>query len=151
MPLTLPAIVLIALTPLCIPATARFPRLLAAINAIALMIKPYDLHITCGPTLRPTFSAYLAYLPNWLSVVWRKLPATPRPPLRENARRLGIALVQAAAGVALFIWVMHRDWRGVPFLFEHAAKAFTFSSPSSPSPTPTPRSGAWPVDAGWTR
>ena len=125
-PFTILAIVLIALTPLCIPATARFSRLLAAINAVALMVKLYDLHVTCSPTLRPTFSAYLAYLPNWLSVVWRKLHATPRPTPRENARRLGNALVQAAAGIALFIWVMHRDWRGVPFLFEHAAKAFTF-------------------------
>src|SRR4030095_12342010 len=97
LPITVLAIVLIALTPLVIPATARFPRFFAAVIAIALMVKIYDLHRTCGPALRPTFAAYAAYLPNWLSVVWRKLHATPHPTRFENTRRLCVALIQAAA------------------------------------------------------
>ncbi len=124
-PLTVFAIGLIALTPLGLPATAAFHRLLAAINATALMVKLYDLHMTCGPALRPTFAAYVAYLPNWLSVVWRKLPAAPRPTRRENARRLFVSLLQAAAAMALFVGVWRFPWQSVPFFVEHAAKAFT--------------------------
>jgi hypothetical protein len=124
-PLALLAIALIALTPLSIPATARFPRFLSAVIAIALMVKLYDLHRTCGPSLRPTLGAYVAYLPNWLSVVWRKLAATPCPTRRESTRRLGIALLQAAAAGALFVWMLRLDWEFRPFLVEHSIKVFS--------------------------
>ena len=124
-PLAILVIVLIALTPLGVPATARFPRFFAAVMAVALMVKLYDLHRTCGPSLRPTFGGYAAYLPNWLSVVWRKLHATPNPPRNENARRLCVALLQTTAAIAFFVWVLRRDWTSVPFLAEHAVKAFS--------------------------
>ena len=126
LPLTVLAITFIALTPLGLPATAKFHRLLAAVNATALMVKLYDLHMTCGPGLRPTFAAYVAYLPNFLSVVWRKLSATPQPSRIENARRLAIALLQAAAAITLFVWLMRRPWENVPFAIEHTVKVFTF-------------------------
>src|ERR1051325_6215301 len=125
-PLAVLAILLIALAPLVIPATARFPRLLTSVIGIALIVKIYDLHRTCGPALQPTFSAYAVYLPNWLSVVWRKLRATPHPTQRENTRRLGVQSIRAAAAVALLVWLFHRDWTSVPFLVEHAVKVFSF-------------------------
>jgi hypothetical protein len=125
-PLAVLVIVLLAVTPLGIPATARFPRFFATVIGIALMVKIYDLHRTCGPALRPTFGAYAAYLPNWLSVVWRKLSATPHPTRRENARRLCVTLIEAAAAGALFVWVLRFDWNYVPFLVEHSAKVFCF-------------------------
>src|SRR5262249_41369018 len=105
---------------------ARFPRLLTVVIGIALMVKLYDLHKTCGPALHPTFADYIAYLPNWLSIVWRKLPATPHPTRRENVRRLIIELIQAVAAIALFIWLFRYDWTSVPFLIEHAVKVFSF-------------------------
>ena len=126
LPFTVLAITFLALTPLGLPATAKFLRLLAAVNATALMVKLYDLHRTCGPGLRPTFPAYVAYLPNFLSVVWRKLSATPQPSRRENARRLVIALLQATAAITLFVWIMRRPWQTVPFAIEHIVKVFTF-------------------------
>jgi hypothetical protein len=125
-PLAMIAIMLIALTPLGIAATLRFPRFLSTVIAIALIVKIYDLHRTCGPGLRPTFIGYAAYLPNCLSVVWRKLPATPHPTRGENTRRLFVALIQTAAAGALFVWVLRLDWRSVPFLLEHSVKVFSF-------------------------
>jgi hypothetical protein len=94
--------------------------------AVALMVKVYDLHRTCGPSVRPTLGAYIAYLPNWLSVVWRKLHATPHPTRGENTRRLCVALIQAAAAGALFVWVLRLDWSPCPFLVEHSVKVFAF-------------------------
>ena len=126
LPFTILAITFIALTPLGIPATAKLLRLLAAVNATALMVKLYDLHRTCGPGLRPTFAAYVAWLPNFLSIVWRKLAATPQPSRIENSRRLAIALLQAAAAISLFVWLLRRPWNTVPFAIEHTVKVFTF-------------------------
>ena len=125
-PLAILAIVLIALTPLVVPATARFPRFFSTVIAIALMVKVYDLHRTCGPSLRPTLGAYIAYLPNWLSVVWRKLAATPCPTRRVNTRRLCVALIQAAAAGTLFVWMLSLNWKFIPFCIEHSVKVFVF-------------------------
>jgi hypothetical protein len=104
-PLAILVIVLIALTPLSLPATARFPRFLSAVIAIALMVKLYDLHRTCGPSVRPTLGAYIAYLPNWLSCRLAKLHATPQP--RVAKTRAVFTRADPGCGCRLiFVWVV---------------------------------------------
>src|SRR5262245_46758950 len=66
-------IVLVLLSPFIIPAEARFPRVLAAMNAVALAAKLYDFHLTAYHSPRPRFGAFILYLPNWFSLVWRRI------------------------------------------------------------------------------
>ncbi len=112
----------IALSPLWIPPQAPPVRLLAAISATAVLVKLYDLHVGAGQSSRPGFRAFIAFLPNWFSVVWRRLAAEPTPSTRRNLIHLGHALWKCAAAVGLVAWLFQRNWQGVPFVLEHCAK-----------------------------
>jgi hypothetical protein len=116
----------IALSPLWIPLHAPFGRLLAAMSATALLVKLYDLHISASRLICPDFRAFAAFLPNWFSVVWRRLPAEPQPTARQNLVQVVQAVWRLAVGVILVVWLFRRDWSGVPFAFEHCAKTLAY-------------------------
>ena len=111
----------IALSPLWIPPHAPSVRLLAAMNAIALLVKLYDLHVAAS---RPAFGAFVAFLPNWFSIVWKRLADEPRPAQHQNLVHLGHALWKTAVAVAFLAWLFRRDWRDAPFVLEHCIKMF---------------------------
>jgi hypothetical protein len=113
----------IALSPLWIPPHAPGARLLAAMNATAVLVKLYDLHLAANGSMRPSFGAFVAFLPNWFSIVWRRRAEEPRPTLRENLVHLGHAFWKTAVAVAFLVWLFQKDWRGIPFVLEHCAKA----------------------------
>jgi hypothetical protein len=113
----------IALSPLWIPLEKPPLRMLAAMNATAILAKLYDLHVTANRSIRPGFPAFAAFLPNWFSIVWRRLAAEPSPTTRQNLIALFHALWKTAVAIALLKWLSHQDWREVPFLLEHCAKA----------------------------
>ena len=113
----------IALSPLWIPAQAAFDRLLAAISAIALLVKLYDLHVSASRSMRPDFRTFLAFLPNWFSIVWRRLSQENDPTKRENLTQLAQSAWRLAIGLLILIWLFRIDWSGVPFALEHCAKA----------------------------
>lgn len=115
----------IALSPLWIPLEKPPLRMLAAMNATAILAKLYDLHMTAIRSIRPGFPAFAAFLPNWFSVVWRRLAAEPSPTTRQNLVALFHALWKTALAIALLTWLSHRDWREMPFLLEHCAKALS--------------------------
>ena len=116
----------VALSPLWIPLDAPFLRLVAAMNATALLVKLYDRHVAASQSLRPTLCAFVAFLPNWFSVVWKRLDEETRPTARQNLVRLGQNLWRAAVAVVLLVWLFKRDWSGVPFFLEHCLKTVTF-------------------------
>src|SRR6478736_561934 len=73
----------ILLAPVLIPPGHRFARFLAAVLAVALTAKLYDLHVGACRGHHPDLRSFLAFLPNPASVVLRKLDAEPRPSRRE--------------------------------------------------------------------
>ena len=116
----------IALSPLWIPAPAAFIRLLATLNATALLVKLYDIHVSAKLGRRPSWREFLCFLPNFFSVVWRRLGQEPRYPRHENFARFGIALGKTAIAGAVLIWLFRRDWGQVPWFVEHAFKVVVF-------------------------
>jgi MBOAT, membrane-bound O-acyltransferase family len=115
----------ILLSPLLIPARPPFVRFLASLNAVALFVKLYDLHVDAGHGRRPTWWTFVAFLPNWASIVLRKLDDEPRPTGWVNLGRFAGALVGLAAGGAALVGLFLIDWQGWPFALEHAAKVVT--------------------------
>jgi hypothetical protein len=116
----------IAASPLWIPSTKPFGRLLATLNAVALLVKLYDFHVGDRGAKRPSFRAFLAFLPNFHSVVWRRLDAEPSPTQRENLGALAWGAATVALALGPCIWAFVHDWSGTPFLLEHIAKTGTF-------------------------
>ena len=114
--------VIIALSPLWVPLNTPSVRFLVALNATALLVKLYDLHVAADRSLSPGFLSFVAFLPNWFSVVWRRLGAEPRPTFRQVLVRLGHSCWKAALAVVLLVWLFGKDWAGTPFVLEHCAK-----------------------------
>jgi D-alanyl-lipoteichoic acid acyltransferase DltB (MBOAT superfamily) len=113
----------VALSPLWIPAQASAGRLLAAMNAIALLVKLYDLHVSASGSRRPDFRTFVLFLPNWFSIVWRRLAQEGHPTMRENLVRLAQSVWRLAIAVVILVGLFRIDWTAVPFALEHCAKA----------------------------
>lgn len=114
--------VTITLSPLWVPLDARLLRFLAAVNAVMLLVKLYDLHVGAGKSTRPNFSSFLAFLPNPFSHVWRRLNDEPSPTVRQNFVRLGQALWKTTLAGIVAVWLFRKDWTDMPFFVEHCAK-----------------------------
>jgi hypothetical protein len=112
----------IFLSPLLIPAEARFLRVLASITAVMVAIKLYDLHVGANRGLRPDLQRFLLFLPSVFSVVLRKLDREPRPSRRENLVRLAQGILGMSVGSTVLIGLFRRNWSEQPFALEHGAK-----------------------------
>jgi len=109
----------VALAP-CIAPAATIWRGVAALVAVALFVKLYDLERSAVRGMRLNFREYLLYLPNWF---WLALRLPPRRgPWTGDCRALAVNAAGAIIGVAATVIVFLIDWRSVPFLLEHAAK-----------------------------
>lgn len=113
-------------TPLLVPAQARLFRTLAAIVAVTMLVKMYDLHVGARYGVLPTIGSVIVFLPNIFSLVHRKLDVAPRPPLAENVRRLAWAALAFATMGTLFVGTFLVHWRRFGFAAEHTVKVVTF-------------------------
>jgi hypothetical protein len=116
------ALAVILPTPLLVPLASPVLRFAAALSAIALAAKLYDLHANPGRASRFTFPSYLAYLVNWTNLVPRMNPPCPTADRRRDVRRLVGGVVLVAAGAALLALAFDVRWSSAPFLLEHGAK-----------------------------
>jgi len=117
---------LIVATPTLIPRSARLPRVLAAVTAVTLVVKLYDLDVGAAAGVQPGALGFLAFLPNIFSLVHRKLDAAPHPPAARDMLRgvlLGAAVMPAGA---LLVAAFKVDWTRYGFATEHAAKVVLF-------------------------
>jgi hypothetical protein len=124
-------------------------RFLASVCSLLIWMKTYDLHVDARQAAGPGWRQLLAFLPNWGSMVLRKLEAEPRPPRRENLIRLAIALTGSGAGAAILRWLFQLDWSARSFAIEHGAKAvglFVMLTPASWVAT-----SAWRLARGKTK
>jgi hypothetical protein len=113
-------------SPCLIPPGRPFLRFLAAVNAISLAVKLYDLDFAARRGIRPRLSEFLAFLPNFGSLVLRRLPAEPRPTARQNLSRLVLGGAGLTLGVAVLAALFRVDWDPYPFAVEHSAKLLGF-------------------------
>jgi hypothetical protein len=118
--------VTIASAPLLIPPYARLPRCLAAVLAVTVVAKLWDLHRGAARGRRPTFGPYLAFLPNIFSLVHRKLDGEPRPSRKHLVRTAAAAGVMLLPAGILFAQVFRFPWGRYGFAAEHAAKVVSF-------------------------
>ena len=113
-------------TPWMIPPGARLLRCLAAILAVVLSIKLYDLHLGAARGVRPSLLEFLAFLPNIYSLVHRKLHAEVRPPHVLELRRAALAAFAGGTAAVVFLATFKTDWARYNFATEHAVKVVTF-------------------------
>lgn len=112
----------ILLSPLLLPPEAALLRFVVSVNAVALVVKLYDLHRDAERGPRPSFRNFAVLLPNWGSYVLRKLDGEPQPGRRQNLVHLLWGLVGLAATSALMAGIFRINWYGQPFYLEHCAK-----------------------------
>jgi len=112
----------IFLAPLVVAEDATFVRFLASVCSLLIGMKVYDLHLDAGRTSRLAKRPLLAFLPNWGSMVLRKLEAEPRPPQRDNWIRLALSLAGLSVSVAMLRWLFRLDWSARSFAVEHCVK-----------------------------
>ncbi len=118
----LPVCALILLAPAIIPPDAPFLRFLAAVNAVAVSLKLYDLNRAAEREPRPSWRSFLLFLPNWSALVFRKLGTEPDPARADTLRRLTRGVIELGCGVVLVVALFRVDWAGQPFALQHFAK-----------------------------
>jgi hypothetical protein len=112
--------------PTTIAPAARLPRCLAAILAVTLVLKLFDLHRGAAQGGRPGPRRFLVFLVSIFSLVEREQDLAPRPPFGQDLHRLAVACVLVALASVPLVAAFAADWRPYPFLAEHAAKAILF-------------------------
>ena len=120
------AVALILVSPLGVPAHARFLRLLASIVAVTLALKLFDLHVGAVSGHRPRLPRFVVFLWNPFSLVDRRIDARPDPPRGNPRRRLAWEVAATVAALGLAYYVFRIDWRRSPFALEHAMKVVSF-------------------------
>jgi len=125
------ALLVVAAAPLWVPRSDYAYRVPAALVAVAMLVKLYDLHVSDG--MRPPLRQFLPYLFNVFLLVYRKRDEKEGKPDREkDLRALALAMAKAALALPLCILAFWYSWRGVPLLIEHATKViavFLFIEP----------------------
>ncbi|HZN64890.1 MAG TPA: MBOAT family O-acyltransferase [Tepidisphaeraceae bacterium] len=106
--------------PLAIPPSATGLRFLAAVLAVAVVWKLYDLHRSPACGIRMGFAAYVAYLPNWFWFVCRRPPVSP--PVARDVRRVLVSAPLLAGAIALAFLLFRANWPWAPFFLEHCIK-----------------------------
>jgi hypothetical protein len=116
----------VLLSPLLIPPDRPLPRFFAAVAAVMVVVKLYDLHFDSRRGRRPSLVRFASFLGNPFSLVRRRLADEPRPTVLQNLLRLGRGVLGVSAGTAVLIGLFRVDWEGYPFLVEHAGKVAAF-------------------------
>jgi hypothetical protein len=115
--------VIVAIAPWSLPESPRLPRLLATIGAAALLVKLYDLSHGSPLQPRPSPRAYLLWLGNIFSLVFRKQPPLASRSTAHEAYRLLMTSGFAAVGVAMIVLTWFSShWVGAGYWLEHIAK-----------------------------
>ena len=110
--------------PLAINADHRVSRLVAALWASWMTSKLLDLHSGVRPDERLGGGEFLLYLVNpfWTAHLLRP----PRPPRRDDVRRLIWRAASAVVLVVASVPVFRFQWARLPFVLEHAVKTLLF-------------------------
>jgi hypothetical protein len=118
--------VLLALSPALVPAGRPVLRFLAAVSAVVVAVKLFDVMHDVRRGAGPNWRQYVTFLGNPFAHVRRRLPDEPRPSRRADLLKLAAGLVGLAAGIVLLTVLFRADWGGWPFAVEHVSKVVAF-------------------------
>jgi hypothetical protein len=110
----------IGLAPCFVPLTCLPCRLAAAMVAIALLVKLYDLFRNPLLAKHLSTASYSLYLANWFWLVLKRIP--PTVPANRDLKHLWLTLSGLLAVAGICIAVFARDYSRVPFALEHSLK-----------------------------
>lgn len=117
---------LIAGSPLLIPRKATDLRLIAAVIAVTVGIKLYDLYRAAGQGVRPNGWLFVSCLPNPFALSVDKVRREPRPPWRRDLLQLSLGALGSAGAIELLVRVFRIDWQRHPFVLQHCSKVISF-------------------------
>jgi hypothetical protein len=116
----------IALSPCLVPAGKPLPRFLAAVVAVVIAVKLFDVRHEVRRGTGPSWYAFVAFLVNPFVHVRRCLPMEPHASVRADLLRLAGGTIGLASGILLLRALFQIDWEERPFLVEHGGKAVAF-------------------------
>ncbi|MFC1575088.1 hypothetical protein ACFL5A_00375 [Gemmatimonadota bacterium] len=117
---------LIALTPWIVPAEDRIARFFVALYAGVLVLKMWDLHVGVGRSVSPSWTEFLGFMANLLSLVHRRTGFERRPSLRQDGAKFFKSLALGSLGLLALFSLLRLEWNSIPFLVEHLLKATAF-------------------------
>jgi MBOAT, membrane-bound O-acyltransferase family len=115
----------IAMLPFFVPPRAKLLRFGAAVWAVTLIVKTYDVGAAARDGAAPPLGQYLAHLPNGLLLIRRRPPESSW----TAGKNLTLLVRRAAGGamaIGLCVIIFRADWAGRSFWVEHAAKVVPF-------------------------
>jgi hypothetical protein len=116
----------ITASPLLVPSEQRLLRFLAAVAAVMLVAKLYDVQYDVRCSRSPTLRDFVSFVLHPFSLVRRCLIHESRMSRRRILFALAKGVLGFSAGSALLYWLFCIRWEGCPFLVEHASKVAAF-------------------------
>ncbi len=117
---------MIVASPWLVAEDQRLDRFLVAIASLTVAVKVVDAWLDARYRVAPTWREYVAFIANPFVHVRRWLRFERRHSPWKSLVRLISQAATCAIGIALLALAFDVDWRGVPFLVEHAAKIAAF-------------------------
>jgi len=115
----------VVFSPLIVPPEARLLRFIAMLCTVAVAVRLYDTSRGADAGFFPGPWIYLSSLFHPFALVLRRVLRDEPPPRRCDLRQTHVCAAAGMASVALIIWVFCIDWRRLPFVAEHSAKAIS--------------------------
>ncbi len=119
-------LVAIMASPWLVDADHRLHRFLVAISSSTVAVKVVDAWLDARFRAAPTWRQYVAFVANPFTHVRRWLPFERVHSKRESLVRLVSQATTSVIGGLLLALSFGVDWRGLPFIVEHAAKTAAF-------------------------
>jgi hypothetical protein len=116
----------ITASPLLVPSEQRLLRFLAAVAAVMLVAKLYDVQSDVRCSRSPALRDFVSFVLHPFSLVRRCLIHEPRMARRRILFALAKGVLGFSVGSALLYWLFCIRWEGCPFLVEHASKVAAF-------------------------
>lgn len=112
-------------SPLIVPPEARLLRFISMLCTVAVACRLYDTLRGADAGFFPGPWIYLCSLFHPFALVLGRVLREKPPPRRSDLRQTLICAAGGMAAVALIILVFSINWRGLPFVAEHCAKAIS--------------------------
>lgn len=111
---------MIFFSPCLVPVDMPLPRFVAALVAVTLLVKAYDVAQASKREVRIDLASYVAYLTNGYWLVLLRPPTTPSR--ASNLRTAVYNLPAFTISAFLSIVTFQQEWSAVPIFLEHGCK-----------------------------
>jgi hypothetical protein len=113
-------------SPGLIPSGRPVPRFLAAVSAVVVAVKLFDVLHDVRRGAGPSWRQFATFLTDPFVHVRRRLADEPRPSRRADLLKLASGLVGLVVGIVLLTRLFRVDWERWTFAVEHVSKVLAF-------------------------